>query len=61
MPRGARDALGGYCYHVLNRGNGRQTVFHKEGDFAAFAKLLCEAGERIDMWSAPQNMVQLIW
>jgi putative transposase len=46
MPRGARDALGGYCYHVINRGNGRRTVFHKEADFAAFAKLLCEAGER---------------
>jgi hypothetical protein len=27
MPRGARDALGGYCYHVLNQGNGRRTVF----------------------------------
>jgi putative transposase len=49
MPRGARDALGGYCYHVLNRGNGRRTVFHKEADFAAFAKLLREAGERLDM------------
>jgi putative transposase len=49
MPRGARDALGGYCYHVLNRGNGRRTVFHKEGDFAAFANLLREAGERIDV------------
>jgi putative transposase len=49
MPRGARDALGGYCYHVLNRGNGRRTVFHKEGDFAAFLKLLREAGERLDV------------
>lgn len=49
MPRGARDALGGYCYHVLNRGNGRRTVFHKDGDFAAFVKLLREAGEGTDM------------
>ena len=49
MPRGARDALGGYCYHVLNRGHGRGTVFHKEADFAAFAKLLREAGERLDV------------
>jgi putative transposase len=49
MPRGARDALGGYCYHVLNRGNGRRIVFHKDGDFAAFVKLLREAGERTDM------------
>ena len=49
MLRAARDALGGYCYHVLNRGNARRTVFHKEADFAAFGKLLREAGERIDV------------
>jgi putative transposase len=49
MPRSARDALGGYCYHVLNRGNGRLTVFRKDRDFAAFIKLLCQAGERVDV------------
>jgi putative transposase len=49
MPRTARASQGGYCYHVLNRGNGRQTVFHKDGDFAAFVKLLREAGERTPM------------
>ena len=47
LPRGARDARGGYCYHVLNRGNGRRTGFHKEADFAAFGKLLVQAGERL--------------
>jgi putative transposase len=46
MPRNPRAAQGGYCYHVLNRGNGRRTVFHKDGDFAAFVQLLREAGER---------------
>ncbi len=46
MPRSCRAALGGYCYHVLNRGNGRRTVFHKDGDYAAFVRLLREAGER---------------
>jgi len=49
MPRGARDSLGGYCYHVLNRGNARRIVFRKENDYAAFARLLGEAGERIDV------------
>jgi putative transposase len=49
MPRAARDALGGYCYHVLNRGNGRQRVFRKAGDFAAFIKLLSQAAERVDV------------
>jgi putative transposase len=43
-PRGSQ---GGYCYHVLNRGNARRTIFHKDGDFAAFIKLLREAGEPI--------------
>jgi putative transposase len=43
MPRTQRACVGGLCYHVLNRGNGRATVFHKPGDFAAFAALLHEA------------------
>lgn len=46
MPRTARATPGGYCYHVLNRGNDRRTVFHKDGDYAAFVLLLAEAGER---------------
>ena len=46
MPHTARASQGGYFYHVLNRGNGRRTVFHKTGDFAAFVKLLRQAGER---------------
>src|SRR5438270_4648015 len=49
MPRTLRVALGGYCYHVLNRGNGRRTVFHKEGDFDAFVKLLRDADEHVPM------------
>ncbi|MEQ8694162.1 MAG: transposase [Gammaproteobacteria bacterium] len=49
MPRTARAAVGGVCYHVLNRGNARAEVFHKEGDYAAFLKLLGEAGRRVAM------------
>lgn len=49
MARKPRISLGNYCYHVLNRGNGRQTVFHKDGDYAAFLKLMKEASERIPM------------
>jgi len=37
------------AYHVLNRGNGRAEVFHKEGDYAAFLKLLCQANDRLPM------------
>jgi putative transposase len=36
----------GCIYHVLNRGNGRQRIFHKDGDFAAFAELLGQARSR---------------
>jgi len=49
MARTARASQGGYCYHVLNRGNGRRTVFHKKGDFVAFLKLLREARDRTHM------------
>jgi putative transposase len=37
------------CYHVLNRGNGRAEVFHKDGDFAAFLDLMAEANERLPL------------
>lgn len=40
MPRPRRLALGGGCYHVINRGNGRAVVFHKEADFLAFERVL---------------------
>ena len=49
MPRTARASVGGMCYHVLNRGNGRAEVFHKQDDYAAFLKLLAEAIERVPM------------
>jgi len=38
MPHTARASQGGYCYHDLNRGNGRRTVFHKDGDYVAFGE-----------------------
>ena len=47
MPRTARASAGGICYHVMNRGNGRNEVFHKTEDYAAFLKLLHEASQRI--------------
>jgi REP-associated tyrosine transposase len=49
MPRTARASVGGLCYHVLNRGNGRGEVFHKEGDYAAFVDLLGAAKHRLPM------------
>jgi len=46
MPRTARSVLDGCCYHVLNRGNGRMTIFHKDGDYAAFLRVLGEGLSR---------------
>jgi hypothetical protein len=40
MPRTARKAAGGVVYHVLNRSNGRQRLFHKPADYDAFVALL---------------------
>ncbi len=40
MGRSLRTSLGGYVYHALNRGNGRETVFFKDADYDAFLRLL---------------------
>ena len=47
MPRPPRASAANTCYHVLNRGNGRSEVFHKDGDYAAFLKLLTQANDHV--------------
>jgi putative transposase len=47
MGRPNRVALGGYVYHVLNRGNGRAPIFLKTDDYAAFKRILGEALEHV--------------
>jgi len=49
MPRGPRDVPGGVVYHVLNRGVGRQTLFHKPADYDAFERIVREALTRVPM------------
>ena len=49
MPRTSRAPAGGYCYHVLNRGNARAEVFHKDQDFQAFLDMIAEASLRQPM------------
>jgi putative transposase len=49
MPRTARASIGGYCYHVLNRGNNRAAVFHKDEDYEAFVAILAAACQRLPM------------
>jgi putative transposase len=47
MPRRARALVAGACYHLINRGNNRATVFHGDEDYAAFVDLLNAAQERV--------------
>jgi REP-associated tyrosine transposase len=64
MPRTARASVGGICYHVLNRGNGRRQVFRKEGDYAAFERAMAHACIEVPMrvlgWCLMPNHFHLV-
>jgi putative transposase len=47
MPRKPRNAPAGLVYHVLNRAAGRITLFRDDADYAAFARILCQAHQRV--------------
>ncbi|MFC1757268.1 transposase [Planctomycetota bacterium] len=49
MPRTARASAGNVCYHVSNRGNASNIVFHEDGDYGSFLELLNQASERASM------------
>ena len=49
MPRTSRASAAVYCYHVLNRGNGRGEVFHKAADFASFQAMIGQSKARLPM------------
>ena len=49
MGRSLRAAESGLVYHVLNRGNARRPLFFKEGDYAAFLRVLTEAKQEVPM------------
>jgi putative transposase len=46
MVRTARAAAGGVCYHVLNRGNDRKTIFWRAADFDDFLRIVAKARTR---------------
>ena len=46
MPRIKRGLVDDCCYHILNRGNGKQKIFHKAQDYEAFIELMKEAKKR---------------
>jgi putative transposase len=49
MGRALRAAAGGLVYHVLNRANARLPLFDKDGDYAAFERVLAEARDYCDV------------
>jgi len=46
MPRPLRPIDKGLIYHVINRGNNRQNIFDKPGDFEAFLSSMRDLKER---------------
>ncbi|MSM40404.1 MAG: transposase [Geobacter sp.] len=64
MPRIARGLADGHFYHIINRGNGRQEVFHKPEDYAAFVGLLHESADRFTVgvyaWCLMPNHFHLL-
>ena len=64
MPRKARASVGGMCYHVINRGNNRSEVFHKDQDYIRFTEMMGEAVERQPMrvlsWCLMPNHFHLV-
>ena len=49
MPRPLRVDESGGLYHALNRGNSRAEIFHKDGDFAAFERILGEGLQQYEV------------
>ena len=46
MPRIARGIADNQIYHIINRGNRREAVFHDNYDYEKFLKLLIESKEK---------------
>jgi putative transposase len=66
MGRALRTTPGGYVYHVLNRANGRATLFRKDDDYAAFLRVLAEAQQEhplrlLSFCLMPNHWHLLVW
>ena len=64
MPRAARQLVDGGIYHLINRGNGQQRVFHKDRDYLAFTDLLADMSDRYAVevlaWCLMSNHYHLV-
>jgi len=64
MPRTARASVADICYHVINRGNARSAVFHKQANYFRFTEMMREACERLPLrvvcWCLMPNHFHLV-
>jgi putative transposase len=64
MPRQARLILDNVCYHVITRGNQKQTVFRDEDDYRTYLKFVSKykekCGLRIYGWCLMGNHVHMV-
>lgn len=64
MARTARNIVDGGLYHLINRGNGQQVIFHKDEDFQAFVCLLQQMGQNYNVeilaWCLMSNHYHLV-
>ncbi len=64
FPRVARALVDNCYYHLINRGNGTQKIFHKDGDYNAFSELLFQAqaknGVKLLAWCLMPNHFHLL-
>ena len=64
MPRRARLILDNVCYHIITRGNQKQTVFRDEADNRAYLKLVSKYRDRYKFkiygWCLMNNHVHMV-
>jgi putative transposase len=56
MPRPLRADFAGAIYHALNRGNARNNIFFKDGDYEAFERVVGEGLEKY-----PVDLIAYQW
>lgn len=65
MPRGPRISFDNALFHIINRGNARQEVFHEESDFQRFLKTLAlyknKFGFKMYHFCLMPNHIHLLW
>jgi putative transposase len=49
MPRTSRAIVANHCYHLVNRGNNQNQLFHDRADYSAFLWLIAEANDHVSL------------